>query len=280
MKLDNTFKNNNIVIEEISKLESMDIIFRNHYSKILPRLTKVYLGGFIDNKLIGTITLGWGTRPKHTIKRLFPSLDTKDYLEIGKYCIEEYMPKNTESAFLSKSIKWIKKEKPEIKLIFSWSDGILKKCGYIYQSFNMLYGGYIWTDTYISPQGERVHPRTTGGTDMKKISSSKFSRPSKSYLKNNGWKHYQGKLFRYVYFLCDKKEKERLLSESPIKWNINYPKEKDLQWKLQDYDNNKWILVDDIFYNKDINTVFNKTVMKNKLKIQEMNKSKEFVDFG
>ena len=42
-----------------------------------------------------------------------------------------------------------------------------------------------------------------------------------------------GKQFRYCYFLCSKKDKKQLLNESCVQWTINYPKEKDLQWKTK-----------------------------------------------
>ena len=32
--------------------------------------------------------------------------------------------------------------------------------GYVYQSANFLYGGFIWSDVYISKTGEKVHFRT------------------------------------------------------------------------------------------------------------------------
>lgn len=32
----NTFKNNNIVIKPIDEISSLEIIFRNHYSKVMP----------------------------------------------------------------------------------------------------------------------------------------------------------------------------------------------------------------------------------------------------
>jgi hypothetical protein len=263
-------------IKQISPILALELILNNHYSKMMPRLTKYYLGAFIDNKLVGAMTLGHGTRPVHTIRRLFPSLSTKDYFEIGRMAMLEEMPKNTESQFLSLVIKWIKHNEHTKKILFTWADGIVGKPGYMYQASNFLYGSYVWSDTYISPKGERVHPRTTGGTDMEKISSSKFSRPSKEYLKENGWKHYRGKLFRYVYFLCDRKEKKKLLKESLIEWNIDYPKHCDLEWKLYDYNNKKWDIVYNIDYDSNVISDLNKTAVKNRLKIEEMKKSQQF----
>lgn len=202
----------------------------------------MFLGGFDSNDdLVAVITLGWGVRPLHTIRKLFPSLESKDYLEIGKMCLDDKMPRNSESQFLSKCFKYIKKEKPEVKLIFTWADGMLGKPGYVYQASNFLYGGFIWTDSYFTNEGEKVHPRT--------IVSKTGKRPSWNFIKENGWMHFRGKQFRYIYFLCDKKEKKRLLEESEFDWGItNMPKEKDLEWKKKTDEG--WLVADSPEYNR------------------------------
>ena len=84
----------------------VDLISKLHYSPIMPRLTKHYLGCYVDDKLVGGLTFGWGTRPKHTIQKMFPELDTKDYFEIGKMALIEDMPRNSESRMLKLAIKW------------------------------------------------------------------------------------------------------------------------------------------------------------------------------
>ncbi len=65
------------MIKEIHKVKAADFIMSRHYSPVMPRLTKYYCGYYVDNTLQGVITFGWGTRPKHTIQKLFPKLDTK-----------------------------------------------------------------------------------------------------------------------------------------------------------------------------------------------------------
>lgn len=56
--------------------------------------------------------LGWGTQPLQTIRKLFPdsSLQTTDYLEIGKMC---FLPEMNQTNYfgsqaLSALIKWLK----------------------------------------------------------------------------------------------------------------------------------------------------------------------------
>ena len=85
----------NFVIEEIKKEECIDFVHKHHYSKVMPRLTKHYLGSYINNELVAVMTLGWGTQPKGTINKLFNGLDTTSYYEIGKMCLLDELPKNT-----------------------------------------------------------------------------------------------------------------------------------------------------------------------------------------
>ena len=134
----------NFEIKEISRYHSTELIQTYHYSKVMPRLTKHFLGCFLEDELVGVLTLGWGTQPKATIAKLFDGLDTKDYYEIGKMCMKPEMPKNSESQMLSGVINWMKEHCPEKKFLYTWADGIMGKPGYVYQAANFLYGGFIF----------------------------------------------------------------------------------------------------------------------------------------
>ena len=71
-------------IREVTREESLRMIRAYHYSDTLPRINRHFLGCFLDGEMVGTLTLGLGTRPRHTIQCLFPSLGTSDYYEIGR----------------------------------------------------------------------------------------------------------------------------------------------------------------------------------------------------
>jgi hypothetical protein len=245
----------------------------------MPRLTDIYLGGFIDNKLVGVITLGWGVRPLHTIRRIFPSLGTQDYYEIGKLCMAEECPRNSESVMLSRSIAWLKKNTNK-KVLYTWADGILGKPGYVYQAANFLYGGFIWTDLYVSQKGEKIHPRTSQGITNRaqgKDATVKIGRrPTKQQLKEMCWAHYRGKQFRYIYFLCGKKEQQRLLAESTVEWSRRYPKHSSLEWKIQNLNTGEWESVSAINFDARASNEYNLTVQKNASKVKVYRKAKEF----
>src|SRR5271157_1971460 len=234
-------------LEETSLEIAADFVLRHHYSKVMPKQTKLILGAFKgkNGPLIGVITFGWGVRPKDTIRQLFPTVDVSEYYEIGKMCVHDSEPKNTESRLLSLAIRWLKKNKPELKVLFTWADALWGKPGYVYQAANFRYGGYIWTDVYMDKEGRRFHPRQIPAklraegllNDVirlrwradNEIGSCRPSKKQKIYkntntgapvigyfngLKDRGWKHCFGMQYRYVYFLQDKWTKELLQDAS------------------------------------------------------------------
>lgn len=125
-----------------------------------------------------------------------------------------------------------KKNHPDIKILYTLADGIMGKVGYVYQAFNFFYGGFFWTDVYMTETGEKVHPRS-----MKKllVENAEFSNKkklfwaTKDFLKYKKMKRIKGKMFCYALPLNKKYKK---LFENN-KWTKKYPKEKDLEWKEQ-----------------------------------------------
>lgn len=222
-------------IREIEKNLAIDFVQERHYSKVMPKLTKHWLGCFLGEELVGVVTLGWGTQPLQTIKKLFPNLKSEDYYEIGKMCMDDSMPRNSESQMLAQVIRWMKKNLPEKKFLYTWADGIVGKAGYVYQGSNFYYGQFIWTDIYISPSGEKIHPRSSKQLlkeNAEFLGKEKLFWLTPDFMKIKGIRRIRGKQFRYVYPLS-KKSEEILRRESTVIWNKIYPKEIDLQWKEQ-----------------------------------------------
>lgn len=219
-------------IREIEKPAALEMVKRYHYSNALPSINKHFIGFYLGQELVGVVTLGWGTRPLHTIRRLFPSLETKDYYEIGRMCMTEEMPRNSESQMLSQLIKWVKQNCPEVKVLFTWADGMMGKPGYVYQASNFLYAGHIVTDFYLK-DGVKIHPRQTrklfGLEDDARLSV----RPTVGQMQEFGIEHYKGKQFRYVFFLCSKVEKKKLMRECTVPLGTEYPKDDSLSWRRQ-----------------------------------------------
>lgn len=224
----------NFTIQELDAYNAVEFIQARHYSKVMPRLTKHYLGIYNKGDLAGVLTLGWGTQPYNTIHKLFPSLASKDYYEIGKMCMDESYPRNSETQMLSQVCKWIKHNLPEKQFLYTWADGIVGKVGYVYQAFNFLYGGYIWTDIYIGPDGEKIHPRSTRELlreNEEWEGKEKLFWLTHDFTEYKGIQRVKGKQFRYILPLT--RGAKKLLNESTVTWNKDYPKEDSLKWKIR-----------------------------------------------
>ena len=247
------------VIKEISRAHATDFVQSLHYSKVMPKLTKHFLGCYLENELVGVLTLGWGTQPKATIAKLFndknfcrikfdgkkyvsDDLDTKDYYEIGKMCMKEEMPRTSESQMISAVVSWMKDNCPEKQFLYTWADGIMGKPGFVYQAANFLYGGFIWTQIYISDKGEKIHPRSSRRLCDENVQFKLEREPdffvgkkgeriywlTQDFLDHKGISKIHGKQFRYILPL--NKKARKLLKKSKVKWTLEYPKEKDLVW--------------------------------------------------
>jgi len=256
-------------IRKVSREQATDLVQANHYSPVMPKLTKHWLGVYKEGALVGVITLGWGTRPLHTIQKILgPGFESKDYYEIGKMCMLDSEPRNSETQMISQVVRWLKENCPEVKYLYTLADGIMGKCGYVYQAANFYYGGDYWTDSYMSAKGEKVHPRTTRqlckdnwlyhyderssgfsqefkdnhDRKVQKALENNTKQPKQQvfwltpeFMKYIGMRKIKGKMFRYIYPL--NKRAKNLLKKSPeIVWKIGpgvYPKETNgaLQWK-------------------------------------------------
>jgi hypothetical protein len=218
-------------LQEINKHDAIEFIQRHHYSPVMPKLTKHYLGFYHENKLIGVLSLGWGTQPLQTINKMFPGLTTKDYFEIGKMCMTDEMPKNSESQMLSLAVKWLKTNHPNLLFLYTMADGIMGKCGYVYQASNFLYGGEYLTQVYMMENGEKLHPRSTKNLlkeNAEQRNKDKLFWLTSDYMQQKNIRFIEGKMFRYIYPL--NKNAKRMLSTSKMNWSTKYPKDKDLQW--------------------------------------------------
>lgn len=250
--------NNPFIVEKIHKVEAIELIQKYHYSPVMPGITKYYLGLFLNNKLKGVLTLGWGTKPRHTFNKMFPEvgvLETDDnneflhdindwYYEIGKMCLSDDLNKNkiAGSQMVSAVIKWIK-ENTDCKFLYTMADGIMGKCGFVYQASNFYFGEKYFTSVYLMENGEKLHPRTSKELcveNAKFLNKEKVFWLTTDFMKLKGIRRIDGLMFRYIYPL--NKKAKKMLKNSSMEWTKNYPKEKDLEWRdVTDRKNKKTI---------------------------------------
>lgn len=221
-----------LVFKQIEKEVAVDFVKKYHYSKIMPRLTKYYLGYFDSGRLTAVVTLGWGTQPLQTIKKLFPAENytTEDYLEIGKMCIipELNQTKYFGSKMCADLVRWMRSN-TNCSFLYTLADGIMGKCGFVYQASNFIYLGQFKTSVYMHRlTGEKIHPRSA---KMLLVENAIFDNVEKRFWLTHGFCEYKGidkingLMFRYIYPL-NKRAKKAL--QRQYKVSVPYPKEDSL----------------------------------------------------
>jgi len=267
----------NFEVMEIHKTLAIKFIQKYHYSPVMPSITKHYLGFFLNGDLKGALTLGWGTKPRHTFNKMFPTKgvlvkkedgtfveDINDwYYEIGKMCLSPDLndTKGAGSQMVSTTIKWLKNN-TKCQFLYTMADGIMGKCGFVYQASNFYYGEQYFTPVYMMENGEKLHPRTSNELCIENaeyIGKEKVFWMTTDFMIHKGIRKIDGLMFRYLYPL-NKKAKRMMLKESSMDWNKNYPKSKDLKWfDVTDRNNKKSVPqpdfkmeISNIEYNKSI----------------------------
>lgn len=217
---------------EIDKDLAVEFVQTYHYSKIMPRLTKYYLGVYENDELLGVITLGWGTQPLQTIKKIFYKHDvvTENYLEIGKMC---FLPKCNNGNFGSKTMKllvqWLK-QNTSVMFLYTLADGIMGKCGYVYQASNFHYIGSFKTSVYYDTHtGEKIHPRSAKQLCIENATyegKAKVYWLTDEFCKHKGIDKINGLMFRYILPLTSIAKK--VLKQYPEYNGLKRPKDEDL----------------------------------------------------
>ena len=139
-----------IVIERTNKDVVYNIITKKHYANTWTASSDIYgiyydcgehkFFGGKELKLIGCVIYGnpVGFR---VIKSICEELTDTDVLELKRLWIEDGYGKNIESYVISQTLKMLKKDSPQTKVIISYADPGVNHKGIIYRASNWLYQG-------------------------------------------------------------------------------------------------------------------------------------------
>ena len=159
-----------IEVKEIDKKLTYDFILNKHYALRKPSISYSY-GLFIDGELEGILTIG-----KPASNSLCEGICGKEYkeyvYELNRLCVNEGLPQNTLSQFVSKVLKDLRDTK---LILVSYADEGANHHGYIYQATNWIYTGKTKsrTDKY-TPDGKHSRHYTNEYDHLRKFRSSKY----------------------------------------------------------------------------------------------------------
>lgn len=193
-------------------------IRKHHYSGKVVNNSVLHFGCFLDGKLHGVLQYG-NSLDKRKIMSLVDGTGWNDFLELNRMAFDEYLPRNSESYCIGKTLRMIRKQAPHIKWVISFADGCSCGDGTIYRATNFVLTQIKENFNLCElPTGEKVHKMTLesnptsprpelGGASYYDITGGKFD--FRKYVKAVGGKILKGFQLRYIYFI-DKSYRERL----------------------------------------------------------------------
>lgn len=171
-----------------------------------------------NEKLIGVMTYGHPISNR-TVSSITTSncLALDEVLELTRLVILDGYGKNIESHFIGASFRWLKKNAPEVKVLVSYADPEQAHTGGIYRATNWYYQGCgvskLMPDYSIKLNEDDLwmHSRTVGARYGNKNIENLAKKIGHSF-----WRKEETAKHRYIYFLCDRREKKRLISDLKI----------------------------------------------------------------
>jgi hypothetical protein len=149
-------------VEHISFSETVRNFMRRwHYSDYVNIQEKETFGLFREGtflpELVGVCVY---TRPAGAAaaQKYYPE-DPDKCLELRRLCLIDDTPKNAESFFVSRTLKWLKKH-TDWKFVVSYADEAQGHKGIIYRASNFKYEGLTGVGTTLLVDGKSFHVRT------------------------------------------------------------------------------------------------------------------------
>ena len=200
-------------------------IKKYHYSGKVVNNSNLHFGAFLDNRLHGVLSYG-NSLDKEKMMGLVRDTEWNGFLELNRMAFDDYLPRNSESYCIAKTLRLIKKNAPHVKWVVSFADACSCGDGTIYRASN-----FVLTDIKENynlcklPNGEKIHKMTLesnpttnraelGGRSYYDITGGKFD--FRKYVEVTNAKILKGFQLRYVYFIDKDYRKKLNVKEIPF----------------------------------------------------------------
>lgn len=173
-----------------------EYITKNHYSHGCHNAPSPCYGLYDKEELIGCLM--FATPCSENVRASIFGVEHKNNVtELHRLHILDGTPKNTESYFISRCLKLLRKDKPQIHGVISFSDLTEGHTGVVYKATNAYRIGHTGKSTfYLDETGRLRHPRQCGVTITKEMAIERGWQPVKREAKN-----------RYLFIIGSKTEK-------------------------------------------------------------------------
>ena len=192
--------------------DTKEWLLYKHYARRMPSITYAF-GLYDGNMLIGVCTYGHPFSSE--LKKCMGDEYADKLLELNRLCVNEGLPKNTLSWFVTQTFKFLPKPVP----IVSYADTAHHHHGYIYQATNWIYTG---TSTpfmdYVVRGYEHLHNQSVcdmvgrADKDENVAGKSRYALLVERFGEENVYKVQRSTKHRYFMFLGNKREKRVMMN--------------------------------------------------------------------
>ena len=192
----------NYDVKRISCAQAKEYIIKNHYSHGCHNGPSPCYGLFDNEQLIGCLM--FATPCSEAVRASVFGAEYKDNVtELHRLHILDVTPKNTESWFISRCLKLLKSDKPQIKAVITFSDTTIGHDGTIYKATNAYRCGQTGNATFFLDENGRLrHPRQNGVNITSEMALERGWKPVKRGAKN-----------RFIYLLYNSKKEKKILKQ-------------------------------------------------------------------
>jgi len=189
-----------------------EFVKKHHYSKGIHNGPMCY-GLFREESLVGV--LAFATPSSEAVcSSVFGVERKRSVTELHRLVLLDEAPRNSESFFISRVLKMLKRDRPYYSAVLSFADSTEGHVGTVYQACNALYCGMTAASVfYLDGSGRLRHPRQNGVNVTRAAAGDMGWTPVKRQAKH-----------RYLFLLpSSKREKREMLSALKLQV-FPYPK--------------------------------------------------------
>ena len=195
-------------VEEIPRKSIVKFIEKHHYSHNVNGVQSLYHYGLFTEgnfglpKMIGAMMYAHPSMPA-TAKKYNP-INPDKCLELRRLVCIDDTPKNTESYFIGKTLRWLK-QNTDMEVIVSFADQHYGHTGVIYKATNFEHYGETSPGRILMVDGKEMHSRSLNQLD--RPYGRELNRRYKAGDENIFWKNTKPKHI-YTYYLNKKIKRE------------------------------------------------------------------------
>lgn len=205
---------NRLSVKKIPSKQALDTVIKNHYMhRTAP--CSIAFGLFDEGNFAGVLI--FGKSASTTLRKGVCGPDeASNVYELTRLWLEDSLPRNSESFFISQSLKMFSGE-----IIVSYAEASVGHVGYVYQATNWLYTGLsskFKDPSHIDFPNKHIATWAKGMSNKEIVDKwGLLEKGGKILFKERGRKH------RYIFFNTSRRRRKELLQK--LKYPIlPYPK--------------------------------------------------------